>query len=155
MTFDQLCDRIVDYYEENEDEFIDAIEDIDRNNGILGDDRMEDMDTLDEYFWRCTAEEILRRVDLRNFDTDDDYFYNDEDGLVSTNSKDYSYYLDSNFASDLYRYYVSGDLFHDLPRTILKLFETYEEDEDDEDEDEYENNNVSGDDFSNETDKGM
>ena len=155
MTFEQMCDRVIEYFRENEDEFNTASQDVYRENGIHGGDRLYDMDTLDEYLDGYEPVDIINKVNLEEFDTSDSYFYDDGDWLISTNEKDYSWYLESNFVYSLYQYYTSGDLYEDLPSYVEKLFNAYDSDDDDEDEEEDTLDDFSGEDFSDETDKGL
>lgn len=50
MTEKEIFNQVLDYFKDNEDEFIDAIEELDNYNGYLGDDRYFSMDDLAENY---------------------------------------------------------------------------------------------------------
>ena len=56
-----LAEELMNYYQQNEDDFNNDIEELDSWDGILGDNRMENMDFLDELYQGKDATEILRR----------------------------------------------------------------------------------------------
>lgn len=111
-TRENIIEKIVAYFEENEDVFNDCIEELDAYNGYLGDDRYYSMDDLDELYSGQDASEILRRAfygyDEDTYSTDSsgnreygafnpnrDYFrFNGYGNLVSADYKDYSAQLD-------------------------------------------------------------
>lgn len=111
-TRENIIEKIVAYFEENEDVFNDCIEELDAYNGYLGDDRYYSMDELDELYSGQDASEILRRAfygyDEDTYTTDNsgnrehgafnpnrDYFrFNGYGNLVSADYKDYSAQLD-------------------------------------------------------------
>ena len=106
---------IIEYLEENEEEFNELIEDLDSWNGYLGDDRYYPMDELNEFYNGTEPIEILYRAfyghDEDNYTTDEhgekhysefnpnrEYFhYNGYGNLCSSDYKDYSGLLDSWF----------------------------------------------------------
>lgn len=71
-----LEETLLNYYQENEDDFNHDIEELDSWNGILGDRRVEPMEELDEIYQSKEATEILRRA---YFGHDDDSWH-DENG---------------------------------------------------------------------------
>ena len=105
-------EKILEYLEENEDEFISIIEELDNYNGYLGDDRYYDMESLDELFYGKPATELLNMAffgyDSETWHTDShgnkeygafnpnrEYFtFNGYGNLVSADYKDYSAHLD-------------------------------------------------------------
>lgn len=111
-TTEQIIDNIIDYFENNEDIFNQAIEELDGYNGYLGDDRYYDMYDLDEFYRDTEPSELLYRAfygyDEDSYITDEygtkhyesfnpnrDYFrYNGYGNLVSADYKDYSAQLD-------------------------------------------------------------
>lgn len=101
---EELETDILAWFEENEDEFAEAIEDLDSWNGYLGDDRYYSMEELDEIFHDSDPTYILERAyfgyregtDGREpFNPNDEYFrFNGYGNLVSAWYKDYSDRLD-------------------------------------------------------------
>ena len=105
-------EKILNYFEENEDIFNECMEELDSWNGYLGDDRYYSMDELDEIYNGTDATEILRRAfygyDEDSYTTDAsgnrthdafnpnrDYFrFNGYGNLVSADYKDYTAQLD-------------------------------------------------------------
>ena len=112
-------EKIINYFEENEDIFDECIEELDGYNGYLGDDRYYSMDELDEFYNGTEPLELLRRAyygrdddtwhtDSRGekiygeFNPNREYFYyNGYGNLVSSDYKDYSAYLDNYFIDAL------------------------------------------------------
>ena len=142
-----LAETLLNYYQKNEEDFNHDIEELDSYNGILGDNRIEDMDILDEIYQGKDATEILRRAYFGHdddtwheengekvygeFNPNRDYFYfNGYGNLVSTDYKDYSDYLDLDYVQDIVDNY--GHL--DLSVWAQEIIDNYyaEADEDDE-----------------------
>ena len=113
MTKENAINAIIEYFEENEDVFNQAIEELDSYNGYLGDDRYYAMEELEEFYCDTPTVELLERAffgyDEDSYETDErgervhrqsfnptrDYFrYNGYGNLVSSNYKDYSDHLD-------------------------------------------------------------
>lgn len=106
-------EKIIAYFEENEELFNSCIEELDGYNGYLCDDRYYDMEELDELFCNTPAIDLLSRAffghdedtwttDSRGgreygpFNPNRDYFtFNGYGNLVSTNHKDYYVRLDA------------------------------------------------------------
>lgn len=111
-TAEEVTADIIEFFENNEDIYNEAIEELDGYNGYLGDDRYFSMDELDELHISTEPSEILRRAffgyDEETYTTDRDgnktygvfnpnrdYFrYNGYGNLVSADYKDYSGQLD-------------------------------------------------------------
>ena len=113
VTIKEAYENIISYFEENEDTFNAAIEELDAYNGYLGDDRYYDMDMLDELYSGTEPTELLYRA---FYGRDDDawsydeytqqkvygafnpnrtyFYYNGYGNLVSADYKDYSDHLD-------------------------------------------------------------
>lgn len=99
---------------ENEELFIETIEELDSYNGYLGDDRYYEMEMIDEFSIGADTSEILQRAYF-GYDEDTstencktefnpmrDYFrFNGYGNLVSADYKDYSDRLDEWFIDDL------------------------------------------------------
>ena len=138
-----LAETLLEYYKNNEEVFNHDIEELDRWNGILGDDRIEEMDFLDEIYQGEDATEILRSAYFGHdddtwhyengekvygeFNPNRDYFYfNGYGNLVSTDYKDYSDYLDLDYVQDIVDNY--GHL--DLSVWAQEIIDNYDEDGD-------------------------
>ena len=111
-TVKEITADIIAYFEENEEEYNRAIEELDSYNGYLNDDRYYSMDDFNELHNGLQPDELLRRAfygyDEETYTTDRDgnktygvfnpnrdYFrYNGYGNLVSADYKDYSANLD-------------------------------------------------------------
>lgn len=106
-------EKIINYFEENEETFNQCIEELDSYNGYLGDDRYYEMEYLNEFYNGTDPLELLQRAyfgrDDNNWTTDasgnktygefnpnrDYFYYNGYGNLVSSDYIDYSAHLDS------------------------------------------------------------
>lgn len=111
-TAEEVTADIIAFFQEHDDIYNDAIEELDSYNGYLCDDRYFSMDELDDLHSGAEPLEILRRAffgyDEDTYATDEsgnktygafnpnrDYFrYNGYGNLVSSDYKDYSGQLD-------------------------------------------------------------
>lgn len=105
-------EKIIAFFEDNEDIFNNCIEELDSYNGYLNDDCYYEMEMLNDFYNGAEPLELLRRVyyghDDDTYHTDEygrreygefnpnrDYFrFNGYGNLVSTDYKDYSANLD-------------------------------------------------------------
>ena len=105
-------EKIIEFFNENEEIFNSCMEELDSYNGYLGDNRYYSMDELDEFYNGTEPLEILRRAyygrdddtwttdssgnkTYGEFNPNRDYFYyNGYGNLVSSDYKDYSAHLD-------------------------------------------------------------
>ena len=112
-TAEEVTADIIAFFQEHEDIYNDAMEELDSYNGYLGDDRYYSMDELDELYSSTEPSELLRRAyygyDEETYTTDSsgnktygefnpnrEYFrYNGYGNLVSADYKDYSGQLDN------------------------------------------------------------
>ena len=62
MSFKEMLEKVQNYFEENEDDFISVIEDLDSYNGYLGDDRYYCMDELADFYLPGFVSDNLRHV---------------------------------------------------------------------------------------------
>lgn len=117
-TREEIINKIIELFENNEELFNECIEELDGYNGYLNDDRYYDMKYLNE-FYNTEPLELLYRCyyghDEDNYTMDSsgnktygefnpnrEYFkYNGYGNLVSTNYKDYSDKLDGYFINSL------------------------------------------------------
>lgn len=142
-------DKIISYFQENDDVFVETIEELDSYNGYLNDDRYYCMEELDELFQGREVSWILARAffgydeesctinasgekEYGPFNPCRDYFsFNGYGNLVSADYKDYSCYLDDWFIDQLLRYrnhlYLNDD--------VNELLDELENDDDDENDD--------------------
>ena len=109
---EKTIEKIIAYFEENDDIFNDCIEELDGWDGYLGDDRYYNMDDLDELMYGKKATDLLN---MAFFGRDDDTYHTDSHGnreyaefnpnreyftfngygnLVSTDYKGYNAHLD-------------------------------------------------------------
>ena len=119
MLKEQITNKIIEYFENNEDIFDECIEELDSYNGYLGDDRYYEMEMLNEFYSGQEPIEILYRAfygrdddtwttDSRGdktygeFNPNREYFYfNGYGNLVSSNYRDYTGKLDHYFIESL------------------------------------------------------
>jgi hypothetical protein len=109
---ENTIEKIITYFEENEQTFNACIEELDSYNGYLNDDRYYEMEMLDEFFSTTNPTELLQRAYFGRdddtwttdgygnktygaFNPNRDYFtFNGYGNLVSSDYKDYSAHLD-------------------------------------------------------------
>jgi hypothetical protein len=91
---------VLNWLEDNEDEFNDAIEELDSWNGYLGDDRWYEMSEFDELMCHLSPSDIVASLD-DSFNINDWYFRYGVYGVESADYKDYSDYLGEGFVDDL------------------------------------------------------
>ncbi len=144
-------EKIIAYFNENEEIFNSCIEELDGYNGYLNDNRYYSMDELNEFYTGTEPMELLNRVfyghDDDTYTTDSSgnktygefnpnreyFYYNGYGNLISSDYKDYSAYLDEYAiqAMSENRYYI--DSIDDDPElsTLFDELETEQEDEND------------------------
>lgn len=103
-TEKEITAEIIEYFREHEEIFNEAAEQLNDYNGWLDDDRCIPMDEFDEIFRNTKPSEIAARIyygwsdrygHSSEFNPNCEYFYfNGYGNLVSTDTKDYSAYLD-------------------------------------------------------------
>ena len=119
MTKEQITNKIIEYFKDNEEIFNECIKELDSYNGYLGDDRYYEMEMLNEFYSGQEPIEILYRAfygrdddtwttdssgnkTYGEFNPNREYFYfNGYGNLVSSNYKDYTGKLDKYFIEDL------------------------------------------------------
>ena len=147
MTKAEAICNIREFFEDEEDIFNECIEDLDSQNGWLGDRRCFYMDELDDDFYSCSATEILERAfyghDDETWHTDSHgkkeygafnpnrqfFYYNGYGNLVSCDEKDYSDFLDDHAIESMAEHrqhiYQIGE-----NAELKELFDAYEDAED-------------------------
>lgn len=116
---ENTINKIITFFEENEDIFTECIEELDNWNGYLNDNRYYNMDDLDELMQGKSATDFLNMAffghDEDTYHTDShgqreygafnpnrDYFtFNGYGNLISSDYKDYSALLDRYFVEAL------------------------------------------------------
>lgn len=134
-----LADKLLAYYKENTEDFNSDIEELDRWNGYLGDDKVIPMDELDDFYPEVEPSEILRRAffgydepyaktDVKSsFNPNRDYFYfNGYGNLVSTDERDYSDYLDEDFVQEI----IDNEPNLSLSSGAQEIIDNYETEDD-------------------------
>lgn len=126
-TTDDIRNDILNYFKENENEFVEVLLDLDGYNGYLGDDRWYDMNELDELTCGMSHWEVARAIHFGTFNPMDEFFKFDAYGnLVSTDypEEDYaSYYLDEYFVDAV----IENANYLDLPVEVDDLLNELEE----------------------------
>lgn len=141
-------ERIIAYFEENEELFNRCIEELDGHNGCLSNDRYYFMDELDELYFGQSATEILARAfyghdaetwntnahggkEYGPFNPNRNYFtFNAYGNLVSADYKDYSGFLDSCTVENMAENRCYIDSIED-DEELSALFDALEEESDD------------------------
>lgn len=141
-TIEEIKEEITTYFENNEEEYNEVIEELDSYNGYLGDDRYYNMEDLDELYNGTEPTEILTRAFYGHdadswelgrheekiyqaFNPNRDYFtYNGYGNLISTDYKDYTDKLDNYFIDELIEY--AGNLYN-IPEEVQALIDEIEE----------------------------
>lgn len=130
-TEEEVRQAILNYLEENEEEFNNLIEELDSWNGYLNDDRYYCMEELDDLLYGKSPLEILEMAN-DDFSTNDYYFRFTIYGLESADEKDYSGYLDDNFVDE-----VIDNAHHlDIPCELQELLDELDDLENEEEEQE-------------------
>ena len=143
-TLKAIYEDVINYFNDNEDIFNQAIEELDSYNGYLGDDRYYSMDELDEFYRDAEPTELLNRAfygydedswtvnergekeHYNSFNPNREYFtYNGYGNLVSTNYKDYSAHLDEYAIESMLDNRCYVDTIDDEPE-LSKLFDELE-----------------------------
>lgn len=134
MNREEAVAKIREYFENNEEEFDEAIEELDSYNGYLGDDRYYYMEELDEFYHGTAPSELLMLVyyghdeesgESSEFCPNREYFrYNGYGNLVSADYKDYSDHLDDYFVEE----YIDNiaDMWN-IPSEVQEIIDAIEE----------------------------
>ena len=133
MTYEELLDKMYDYFTENQEEFAGVLCDMDSWNGYLNGERWEPMEFFDDLHCGLKPLEIAERLDNANFCTGHDYFRYDGLGrLESSDTMDYDDYLYRSNMEDIVEYYENGHC--DVPSAIEDMIDEYHESEEEEDD---------------------
>ena len=119
-TADDVVNVLYDYFVEEDDEWVKAVEELDDWNGVLDGSRCYDMCELDELFGDMSISDFLDRMD-DYFSTRDEYFYVDDCGKICT----------TDYKEDVYNGYLERwivgqllDEFENVSRWYIGLFVT-------------------------------
>jgi len=139
MSWDEIVEKALEYFENNEQDFNYTIEELDSWCGYLDGQRYEYMDCIGDYFYDSSVKDIieaaLNGIDVSggNFDTDREFFYWDWNQLVSTDNNSYSDWLNRYFIEKLYEEYSRNRKRNwsnmGLPKEIETMFAEYYENE--------------------------
>lgn len=141
----KTTEKIIAYFEENEEIFNSCIEELDSYNGYLNDNRYYEMEYLNEFYSNTEPIELLQRAyfgrDDDTYTTDssgnktygefnpnrDYFYYNGYGNLVSSDYKDYTGYLDEYVVEAMSenRYYIDSI---ENDEELSKLFDELEMD---------------------------
>ena len=148
MTKEQITNAIIEYFNNNEEVFNTAIEELDSYNGYLNDDRYYEMEMLNEFYTGPEPLELLNRIfygrddDAWHTDSNGEriysefnpnrkyFYYNGYGNLISSNYKDYSAHLDEYFVEALSenRQYIDTIENDDELTNLFSLLEACEND---------------------------
>lgn len=134
MYYDELMNKAIEELKNNDDLFVDMVNELDSWNGYADGFRAFDMYMLDELFGDCKVSDFLDKL-ANGFDHNDDYFIDTIYGLESTNDLT-GHYRDNVDEGDLLdaiienvnHLYFSDSDFEELINNIID----YEEPEEDE-----------------------
>lgn len=139
MTKEQITNKIIEYFNNNEDILNECMEELDNYNCYLGDNRYYEMKMLNEFYSGQEPIEILYRAfygrdddTCGEFNPNREYFYFDGYGnLVSSNYKDYTGYLDNYFIESLSENRTYIDSIEN-DEELTKMFDELEEENENE-----------------------
>lgn len=114
----KTVNKIIEFFEQNEEIYNACVEELDSYNGYLNDDRYYYMEDLNEFYQGADPLELLYRVfyghdetyttdstgnkTYGEFNPNREYFkYNGYGNLISTDYKDYSAFLDAYLIEEL------------------------------------------------------
>lgn len=120
--------EMMEYFEEHEDEFTEAIEALDDYTGYLGDDRYYSMCDFDELMSNTCPTDLANMIYFGDFNPNHDYFrFNGYGNLESSDYKDYSIDLDAYAMDEIMEnaYHIKEYLSDD----IMEIIEEEEEEE--------------------------
>jgi hypothetical protein len=123
-------EKLIAFFEENEDIFADIIESLDSWNGYLGDDRRLPMYFIEDEYFSQNPLELLRRAFYghdeygEEFNPNREYFYfNGYGNFISTDRRDYSDLLDGYAIEAIAENLTNLDGVDDLPDEIREALE--------------------------------
>ncbi len=133
MKYEELINKAIEELKNDDDLFVDMVNELDSWNGFADGFRGFPMDELDELFYDCKVSDFLDKLGS-HFDHNDDYFIDTIYGLESTDdlaehyrdNVDEGELLDNIIENENHLYFNDSD-FEELIQEIVN----YDEDEDD------------------------
>lgn len=142
MKRTEVIEKIMNYFEENEETFACCLEYLDSWNGYLGDDRWNDMEDIDDIFAGESPSYILARAYYGSDVHGDEFLpcanyfkFNGYGNLVSSDYRDYSDYNTTQTVEDMADNRNNIDTIDD-EEELEQLFDELENAEDEEEEEE-------------------
>lgn len=109
-NYDELIKKAIEELKNNDDLFIQMIEELDSWNGYADGYRAWPMEELDDFYCNCKASKLLNDL-TKDFNINDNYFYFTIYGLESTDDK-----------AELYRNNVdTGELLDNIRENFYNL----------------------------------
>lgn len=143
MNKNELREKLMDYFRDNEDDMNDVMEQLDSWDGFLGDDAYFPMDELYDFYnisGRDDFDNLMARIfyghdqygDETAFNPNREYFsYNGYGNLVSSDYKDYTGKLDDYFIDEV----IENRDEITLPDGVADIFYDYDTSDQDDDGD--------------------
>lgn len=143
MNSNELYEKLMDYFSDNEDDMNDVMEQLDSWDGFLGDDAYFPMDELYDFCNISSRDDfgdLMARIfyghdqygDGTAFNPNREYFsFNGYGNLVSSDYKDYSGKLDDYFIDEV----IENRDQITLPDGIEEIFDEYDDSNQDDDSD--------------------
>ena len=143
MNNNELREKLISYFRDNEDDMNDVMEQLDNWNGFLGDDAYFPMDELYDFYNISNRDDfnnLMARIfyghdqygDETAFNPNREYFsYNGYGNLVSSDYKDYTNKFDDYFIDEV----IENRDEIALPGGVMEIFEEYDDSNQDDDSD--------------------
>lgn len=134
MNKTEKLNALLEYFENNEDALNDLLNDLDAENGFLGDNAIYEMELLPDIVGNRSIFDLLNMAYFGgddwnkngSFNPNRDYFYfNGYGNLVSTDRRDYSFLLNEYFIKAVAENKDFLYTFDGLPEEIKALFEEF------------------------------
>lgn len=126
QTYGDKVQEIIDLFENNDEIFIELVEELDNWNGFADGFRAYEMCELDELFSGCTVSQFLDKLG-RDFNHNDDYFVDTIYGLESFNGSKADHYHDNVSAGELFDNVSEQFSNIYIPDEVKALFDELEE----------------------------
>ena len=143
MNNNELREKLISYFRDNEDDMNDVMEQLDNWNGFLGDDAYFPMDELYDFYNISNRDDfnnLMARIfyghdqygDETAFNPNREYFsYNGYGNLISSDYKDYTNKFDDYFIDEV----IENRDEIALPGGVMEIFEEYDDSNQDDDSD--------------------
>lgn len=135
-TKQELINQAIEILDNNDDIFVDMVNELDSWNGYADGFRCYAMYELDELFYDCKVSEFLSKIHEGHFDLNDNYFIDTIYGLESADDIT-EVYRDNVYSSDLLdsiidnesHLYFNDSEFEELIQAIIEADEEEENDD--------------------------